>query len=72
MIRFVTRERISEGVDEQIVLLDGRWVTVDGGDDEYIKKLIACCGLYSPEVSGNRDDVASARKTRAREMVCCS
>ena len=64
-IRFVPRERISEGIDEQIVLLDGRWVIVAGGDDEGIKKVIASDGLYSPEASGTRNDAALLRETRA-------
>ena len=69
VVRFVPRERISDGIEEQIVFLNGRWVTVTGGDDAYIKKFIASGGLYSPEESGHRDDVVSARRTRARELA---
>ena len=74
VIRIVPRERIFDGVHEQIVFLNGPWVTVAGGDDEYTKKLIASDGLYSPEGPGDRDDVVSARETLAPEKwrICCS
>ena len=52
MAQFVPRERISGGVEEQNVFLNGRWVTGIEGDDEYIKKSISSDGLYSPEESG--------------------
>ena len=41
MIRFIPRERISDCVVELIMFLNGRWVTVTGGDAEYTKKLAA-------------------------------
>ena len=74
VIRIVPRERIFDGVHEQIVFLNGPWVTVAGGDDEYTKKLIASDGLYSPKGSGNRDDVVSGRETLALEkwQMWCS
>ena len=48
VVRFVPRERISDGVEEQIVFLNGRWVTVTGGDDEYIKKLMYSSWVVQP------------------------
>ena len=69
VIRIVPRERIFDGVHEQIVFLNGPWVTVAGGDDEYTKKLIASDGLYSPKGSGNRDDVVSGRERLALEKL---
>ena len=56
MAQFVPRERMSGGVEEQNVFLDGRWVIGTGDDDECVKKSISSDALYSPGRSG--DDAA--------------
>ena len=66
--RFNPRERISDCVVEQNMFMNGRWVTVTGGDTEFFKKLTATDMLDSPEAS-TREDVTWARVFRARGVV---